>query len=82
MHLSGRASLRFAFLILLTGFAATLQAQSTFGTILGTVKDVTGAVVPGATITLTNKGTTAQRTATSDGSGEFTLRTSMSATTA
>ena len=54
-------------------FAATLQAQSTFGTILGTVRDVTGAVVPGATVTLTNKGTTAQRTATSDGSGEFTL---------
>ena len=73
MHLSGRASLRFAFLILLSAFAATLQAQSTFGTILGTVKDATGAVVPGATITVTNKGTTAQRTATSDGSGEFTL---------
>ena len=74
MHLSGSAVSRFAlFLILLTAFAASLNAQSTFGTILGTVKDATGAVVPGATVTLTNKGTTARRTATSDGSGEFTL---------
>jgi hypothetical protein len=74
MHLSGSPVSRFAFLfILIAAFTSTLSAQSTFGTILGTVKDATGAVVPGATITLTNKGTTTQRTATSDGSGEFTL---------
>ena len=65
---------RFAFaLLLLLTTSAALHAQSTFGTILGSVKDSTSAVVPGATITLTNKGTTAVRTATSDGSGEFTL---------
>jgi hypothetical protein len=74
MHLLGRTVSRFAlFFMLLALFSSSLTAQSTFGTILGTVKDVTGAVVPGATITVTNKGTSSQRTATSDGSGEFTL---------
>jgi hypothetical protein len=45
--------------------------QSTFGTILGTVHDASGAVIPGATVTLVNTGTTAQRIATSDGNGDF-----------
>jgi hypothetical protein len=48
-----------------------LLAQSTFGTILGTVRDSSGAVVPGATVTLTNTGTTAARTAKSDASGDY-----------
>ncbi len=51
--------------------AASLLAQSTFGTILGTVRDTSGAVVPGATVTLTNTGTTAVRTATSNASGDY-----------
>ena len=57
------------FLLLI--FTLPLGAQSTFGTILGTVHDVSGAVIPGATITLVNSGTTAQRVITSDGSGDF-----------
>ncbi|MBB5056317.1 outer membrane receptor protein involved in Fe transport [Granulicella aggregans] len=65
-----RASLLILFIALMATFS---QAQSTFGTILGTVKDSTGAVVPGAMILLTNKGTTSTRTATSDSGGEFTL---------
>ncbi len=32
-------------------------AQSTFGSIVGTVKDQSGSVVPGATVTLVNQGT-------------------------
>ena len=43
-------------------------AQSTFGSILGTVRDPSGSVVPGATVTATNKGTAARRTATTDSS--------------
>ena len=31
-------------------------AQSTFGSIIGTVKDQSGSVVPGATVTLVNQG--------------------------
>jgi hypothetical protein len=50
-----------------------LRAQSTFGSILGTVRDVTGAVVPGAQITLTNLGTTAKRTQVSDATGNYTF---------
>lgn len=34
-----------------------LAAQTGFGTISGTVKDATGAVIPGATVTLTNTAT-------------------------
>ena len=39
-----------------------LCAQSTFGSIVGTVKDSSGAVIPGATVMLTNTGTAAERT--------------------
>jgi hypothetical protein len=49
----------------------SLYAQSTFGTILGTVHDASGALIPGATVTLVNTGTTAQRIVTSDGNGNF-----------
>ena len=65
-----RASL---FLTMLVCLASTAEAQSTFGSILGTVRDASAAVVSGATITATNKGTHAQRTVTSDGAGDFTL---------
>lgn len=74
LSLASRRELRaFLLLLLIALVAATTQAQSTFGTILGTVKDSTGAVVPGAMVTLTNKGTTSQRAATTDSGGEFTL---------
>jgi hypothetical protein len=51
--------------------APHLVAQSTFGTILGTVHDASGAVIPGAAVTLLNTGTSAQREVTTDGSGNF-----------
>jgi hypothetical protein len=46
-------------------------AQSTFGSIIGTVKDQSGSVVPGATVTLVNQGTSATRTAMSSASGNY-----------
>ncbi len=49
----------------------TAFAQSTFGSIVGTVKDQSGSVVPGATITLVNQGSSATRTATSGSSGNY-----------
>ncbi len=47
-------------------------AQST-ATLAGTVKDATGAVLPGATVVLHNNGTGADRTITSDGAGEYVV---------
>ena len=49
---------------------AALVAQST-GTISGTVKDPTGAVLPGAQVVLHNLGTGVDRTLTSDGAGQY-----------
>jgi hypothetical protein len=62
-------------LIVLTACVVSsgLQAmgQSTFGSIVGTVKDQSGSVVPGATITLVNVGSSATHTTTSSASGNY-----------
>jgi hypothetical protein len=47
------------------------SAQAVTGTILGTVKDSTGAVVPGASVTVVNTGTGYSRTVVSDTHGEY-----------
>ena len=49
-----------------------LQAQAT-GTINGSVYDSTGALIPGATVTVTNTGTNQTRSATTDDSGNYVL---------
>lgn len=51
--------------------AAAAAAQSTTGSIQGTVRDNQEAVVPGATVTVRNVQTNAVRTATTDGSGVY-----------
>src|SRR5262249_14695761 len=53
------------FLLCQPGFAQTL------GTITGEVKDSSGAVVPGATVTVVNKATNATRTTTSNTVGLY-----------
>src|SRR5437588_11992874 len=62
-----------ALLVLASGGA--VWSQTVQGVITGTVTDPTGAVVPGATVTITNVGTNASQTATtgSDGSYRFPL---------
>ena len=47
------------------------QAQSTFGTVLGTVKEGSGAVVPGAKVHLMNTGTNATRETITSSSGDY-----------
>ena len=47
--------------------------QAVSGTILGTVTDVTGAVLAGAKVNAVNEGTGSTRTVTSDGNGEYTF---------
>jgi carboxypeptidase family protein/TonB-dependent receptor-like protein len=60
----------FAFSVL---FAAPAYAQETRGDITGRVVDEQGHVVPGATVTATNKGTGAARSATTNDVGEYTI---------
>src|SRR6266581_9790317 len=48
------------------------SAQAVTGTILGTVRDSSGAAMPGATIILTNAATGLTRTVVTDPNGEYT----------
>jgi hypothetical protein len=65
----------FVAIILLAFFALpiSLKAQSTFGSIVGTIKDKSGALVPGASVTLTNTGTAAAKTIKSDEHGDYSF---------
>jgi len=59
----------------LLGFAAgPLTAQSTFGSILGTVRDASGALVPGAQVTLVNTGTSSSHTIATDAQGNYSFK--------
>lgn len=49
------------------------QAQLGTGSIGGTVEDTSGAVLPGATVTVTNTGTGLVRSATTNESGQFNV---------
>ena len=57
--------------LLLLGIWSSALAQSVQGSIVGTVKDKQGAVVPGATVTLTNVSEGVIRTATTNNAGSF-----------
>ncbi len=59
--------------ILALVLAATLvsSAQEITGTILGTVRDVSGGTIADATITVTNEGTGVSRTINSDTNGDY-----------
>lgn len=50
-------------------------AQILYGTLVGSVTDSSGAVVPGATVMVTQKQTNLTRTAVTDASGGYTLST-------
>src|SRR5258705_953264 len=50
----------------------TVQAQTIFGRISGTVKDSNGGAVPNATVTITNAATNLVRTVTTDADGFYT----------
>ncbi len=50
----------------------SLAAQAVTGTIIGVITDSTGAVMPGASVTLTNTGTGLTRIVITDSNGEYT----------
>jgi Carboxypeptidase regulatory-like domain/TonB dependent receptor len=56
-----------------TGGPARLDAQVLYGSLVGTVTDDSGAAVPGATVTATNKETNYVRTAVSGDTGTYSF---------
>ena len=60
-------------LVLTIAGAAPVYAQFDRGTISGTIKDASGGVVPGVTVTVTSTSTQQARTTVSDGSGFYTF---------
>ena len=61
----------FAALVILGLACPTLRAQVDTGTILGTIKDQSGAVIPHAKVSLTNEGTNFTITTTAGGDGSY-----------
>lgn len=69
----GRLIRDLAALCLIVGaWAVAAPAQTTKGTIVGTVTDTTGRVVPNATVTITNVATGAERRVTTSDDGTYT----------
>ena len=64
-----RSALAASFIFFCVGF--TLSAQVDTGTILGTVTDATGAVIPGAKVTIRNEGTAFTQATTTSSSGTY-----------
>ncbi len=59
--------------LLLIFCSSNAAAQSTFSSLVGTATDPQGSVVSGASVTVTNKGTTAVRSAVTDQNGNYTV---------
>src|SRR5438045_2972231 len=57
------------------GTAGHATAQIATGTLLGVVRDETGAALPGATVTVKSAATGATRGATSDAEGRYRIST-------
>src|SRR5713226_9941667 len=63
-------------MLALLGAGALVQpisAQVLYGSVVGTVEDQSGAVVPNATVTMTNKQTGVTRETTSDAGGRYSV---------
>src|SRR4051794_19611063 len=58
-------------LVLTVAAADRLAAQTAAGTISGTIKDETGAALPGATVAITNTDTAQGRTLVTDANGRY-----------
>ena len=67
------AMVRVLLCVLILALPLTMQAQQYSGTITGTVTDTSGASVPGAGVTATNKGNGSVYTATSSDQGVYTF---------
>jgi hypothetical protein len=64
---------QFGLTLVIGSLAVTAQAQNITGRISGAVTDTSGAVIPGAKLTVTNEATQIARNAISDSDGFFTV---------
>ncbi len=64
---------RWMLLVVMLGLAVTLSAQTFRGTILGTVSDQTGALVPDAKVTIRNADTGLERLTNTDSTGFYVM---------
>lgn len=63
--------IRAVMIVWMLALASSVQAQVTTGTVRGVVKDQAGAVIPGATVTITDPNTKNVQTAQSGSGGEY-----------
>ena len=73
VRLSLAFALPFVFLLVAAPGLLRLQAQSSYGSVVGTVIDTTGADVPGATVSLGNDGTGASEATTTGHGGTYSF---------
>jgi hypothetical protein len=64
---------RFLAAILFSFLCSYLQAQYDNGSLVGTIRDASGAAVPGAVVTVTNNATAVATKATTNGEGDYEL---------
>src|SRR5438477_10679543 len=62
-------------ILLMAALSAANAWAATTGSISGTVKDPSGAVIPGAMVTVTNSGTGIQNNTVADSKGDYTFPT-------
>ncbi len=60
-------------LALLCAINENAQAQVLYGSVIGNIQDASGAAIPGATVTITEKGTNLQRETLTSESGSYTF---------
>src|ERR1035441_10470223 len=61
----------FALTCLGIAITTTLSAQTSYGSIVGTVTDASTSSIPGAAVTLTNAGTAERRSSETDQNGSY-----------
>src|ERR1700733_15376541 len=73
MHTSIRRVIFAAFVLFFSfsSLASWAQSAGNSGTVVGTVTDATGAIVPGATVNIVNPVSGYSRVATTDGAGHY-----------
>ena len=72
-RLSSSFALLLAFCLMSVAGHSFVQAQTSYGTVIGSVSDTTGATVQGATVTLKNDGTDATEVTTTGDSGTYSF---------